>query len=114
MIPAAGDTEQPHPDPAANRGRSIVVQVGDGPYFLEAVGETTLEDSAGGLGGISLSPAVWVKLPADLDLTVAIGQGLEQHRPAGRPEHSSTTAQDPNRGSVASRARLRSIMSTAS
>jgi hypothetical protein len=68
----------------------MVVQVGHGPHLGQAVDGAVLEESACGLAGEPLAPAVGVKLPADLDLARAVGKWLEERCPYS-PAASSAT-----------------------
>src|SRR5579859_7667288 len=74
VIPAVGDPEQPHPDPPANGHRPLIVGVRDSPNLVEPLGEATGQQAVGGFGRQPLAPTVWMKVPADLDLAVSIGE----------------------------------------
>jgi hypothetical protein len=73
------------------------------PDLLEADREAMGEQSVGGLGGKPASPAVGIKVPADLNLALTIGQWLEQDCPGrsasrsldDRPGSKSRIASEP-------------------
>lgn len=81
VVPAVSDTKKTHSDLATDSDRRSVIWVRDRPDLTQAARKAVREKGAGGFCGKATSPAVGMKMPADFDLALTVGQGLEQYRP---------------------------------